>query len=38
MDPIIDDCLIHAFEDGLQSLHEAAPEAIQYLSDLNIAL
>jgi hypothetical protein len=29
---------IHAFEDGLLSLHEATSEAIQYLSDLNIDL
>jgi hypothetical protein len=37
MDHIIDDCLIHSFEDGLLYLHEATPEAIQYqLSDLNI--
>jgi hypothetical protein len=35
---IIDDCPIHAFEDELLSLHEAPPEAIQYLSDLNINL
>jgi hypothetical protein len=35
---IIDDCPIHAFEDGLLSSHEATPEAIQYLSDLNIDL
>jgi hypothetical protein len=34
MDHIIDDCPIHAFEDGLLSLHEATSEAIQYLSDL----
>jgi hypothetical protein len=34
MDHIIDHCPIHAFEDGLLSLHEA----IQYLSDLNIDL
>jgi hypothetical protein len=33
MDHIIDDCPIHAFEDGLLSLHEATPEAIQYLCD-----
>jgi hypothetical protein len=38
MDHIIDDCPIHAFEDGLLSLHEGTPEAIQYLSDLNIDL
>jgi hypothetical protein len=38
MDHIIDDCPMHAFEDGLLSLHEATPEAIQYLSDLNIDL
>jgi hypothetical protein len=38
MDHIIDDCPIHAFEDGLLSLHEATSEAIQYLSDLNIDL
>jgi hypothetical protein len=38
MDHIIDDCPIHAFEDGLLSLHEATPEAIQYLSELNIDL
>jgi hypothetical protein len=38
MDHIIDDCLNHAFEDGLLSLHEATPKAIQYLSDLNIDL
>jgi hypothetical protein len=38
MDHIIDDCPIHAFEDGLLSLHEATLEAIQYLSDLNIDL
>jgi hypothetical protein len=38
MDHIIDDCPIHVFEDGLLSLHEATPEAIQYLSDLNIDL
>jgi hypothetical protein len=36
MNHIIDDCPIHAFEDGLLSLHEATSEAIQYLSDLNI--
>jgi hypothetical protein len=35
---IIDDCPTHAFEDGLLFLHEATPEAIQYLSDLNIDL
>jgi hypothetical protein len=35
---IIDDCPIHAFKDGLMSLHEATPEAIQYLCDLNIEL
>jgi hypothetical protein len=38
MDHIIDDCLIYSFEDGLLSLDEATPEAIQYLSDLNIDL
>jgi hypothetical protein len=38
MDHIIDDCPIHAFEDGLLSLHEASPEAIQYFSELNIDL
>jgi hypothetical protein len=32
MDHIIDDCPIHAFEDGLLSLYEATPEAIQYCS------
>jgi hypothetical protein len=32
------DCPIHAFEDGLLSLHEATPAAIQYLSDLNVDL
>jgi hypothetical protein len=36
MDHIIEDCPIHAFQDGLVFLHEATPEAIQYLSDLNI--
>jgi hypothetical protein len=41
MDHIIDDCPIHAFEDGMLSLHEGiltTPEAIQYLFDLNIDL
>jgi hypothetical protein len=39
MDHIIDDChLIHAFEEFLLSINEATPEAIQYLSDLNIDL
>jgi hypothetical protein len=38
MDHIIDDCPIHAFEDGLLFLHEATSEAIQYLSDLNFDL
>jgi hypothetical protein len=38
MDHIIDDCPIHAFEEWLLSIHEATPEAIQYLSDLNIDL
>jgi hypothetical protein len=38
MDHIIDDCLTHVFEDGLLFLHEATPEAIQYLSDQNIDL
>jgi hypothetical protein len=38
MNHVIDDFPIHAFEDGLVSLYEATPEAIQYLSDLNIDL
>jgi hypothetical protein len=38
MNHIIDDCPIHAFADGLLYLHEATPEAIQYLSDLSIDL
>jgi hypothetical protein len=38
MTMIIDDSLIHAFEDGLLSLHETTQEAIQNLSDLNIDL
>jgi hypothetical protein len=38
MDHIIDDCPIHAFEDGLLYLHKATPEAIQHLSDLKIDL
>jgi hypothetical protein len=38
MDHIIDDCPIHVFKDGLLLLHEATPEAIQYLSDLNFDL
>jgi hypothetical protein len=38
MDHIIDDCPIHALEEGLLSLLEATPEEIQYLSDLNIDL
>jgi hypothetical protein len=38
MDHTIDDCPIHAFEDGLLSLHKATPEAIRDLSDLSIDL